>query len=106
MAVMRTRLRPKKTEVNRSTLRQEQSAILAKAVGRHIVVVKARAKQNEKCIVDRRYFQDLLDELKSSLETLEITTDTRLFAQLIRSAETIDEDVRLGRLHSLEEAFE
>ena len=38
-------------------------------------------------------------------ETLEITMDAKLYGQILKVAETVDEDTRLGKLHSFEEAF-
>jgi hypothetical protein len=92
-------------QVNRSELRQNQSALLKKARGRTVVVVTARSEDEEKCVVDRKYFEQILERLRTAIETLEITTDPKLFGQLLRAAETVDEDIRLGRLRSFEEAF-
>lgn len=94
---------PKTTEVKRSQLRQDQSSILKKAVGEHVVVITATSDDEEKYIVDKRYFEDLLKQLHSAIETLEIAADTKLFTNLLSAAETIDEDLRLGRLRSFEE---
>ena len=41
----------------------------------------------------------------SLLETLEITRDRKLLDQLLAAADTLEEDLRLGKLHSLEGAF-
>jgi len=92
-------------EVNRSQLRQNQSALLKKAKGRTVVVVTARSEDEEKCVVDRKYFELILQKLRTAIETLEITTDPKLFGQVLRAAETVDEDMRLGKLRSFEEAF-
>lgn len=102
-----TKLTPKPIEVNRSELRQDQSAILKKAVGEHVIVVRSRADDEEvKYIVDQQYFEELLAKLRSAIETLAITTDPRLLSNLLRAADTIDEDLRLGKLHRFEEAFD
>ncbi len=68
-------------------------------------MLTTRGEGEEKCILDKRYFEELLKRLTAAVETLEITTDTKLFQQLLRAADTLDQDARLGRLHSLEEAF-
>ena len=98
---------PNKTvEVNRSELRAAQSSILDKAEGTHIVVVKApRTSGGEKYIVDSAYFNTIFDRLHSALETLEIMMDRRLFDNITKSMDTLDEDMRLGRLHSFDDAF-
>lgn len=98
-------LQPERVETNRSQLRQKQSSVLRKAKGRTVVVVTARGEQDEKCVLDKGYFEEILGKLREALETLEITADSRLFRQLLRAGETIDEDIRLGKLHSWEEAF-
>ena len=97
---------PKTITVRRSQLRQDQSSVLRKAVGEHVVVVSATNEDEEKYIVDKRYFEDLLQQLRSARETLEIAADTRLFNNLLQAAGSIDEDLRLGKLHRFEEAFD
>jgi hypothetical protein len=96
---------PKTIEVNRSELRQDQSAVLKKAVGKRVVVVRGTTDDAEKYIVDKEYFEELLEQWCSAVETLEIATDVRLFNNLLRAAETIDRDLRQGKLHPFEEAF-
>ncbi len=97
---------PKTIEVNRSKLRQNQSYVLKKAVGERVVVVSATADDAEKYIVDKKYFEDMVKQWRSAVETLEIAADVRLFNNLIRAAGTIDDDLRQGKLHPFEEAFE
>lgn len=96
---------PEKTKVNRSKLRQNQSKILREAKGRRIVEVAGRHPDEEKYVVDKRYFDDLLARLRATVETLEITADPKLFRQILRAADTIEGDLRRGKLHSFEEAF-
>jgi hypothetical protein len=91
--------------VNRSQLRQNQSKIFRQARGRKIIHVTGWSEEDEKYVVDKRYFDDLLQKLRATVETLEITTDPKLFAQILRAADTIDQHARLGKLHSFEEAF-
>ncbi len=96
---------PERVRVNRSQLRQNQSKIFRQARGRRIVEVTGWSEEDEKYVVDKRYFDDLVKKLRATVETLEITADPKLFGQILRAAENIDEDARLGRLHSFEEAF-
>ncbi len=100
----RALLKPERVETNRSELRQKQSDILAKAKGRTVVVVTTHGRE-EKYVLDKEYFDEILNKLRAALETLEITVDTKLFRRLLKAAETIDEDIRLGKLHSFEEVF-
>ena len=92
-------------EVNRSELRQNQSALLKRARGQKVLLIRANDAEDEKVVLDRRYFEQLRKRLASVVETLEIVMDRKLFAQILASADTLDEDLRLGKLHSLEDAF-
>jgi len=96
---------PERVKVNRSELRRNQSRIFRRAKGRTIIQVTGWSEEDEKYVVDKRYFDDLLQKLRATVETLEITMDPKLFAQILRAADTIDEHARLGKLHSFEEAF-
>ena len=93
--------RPKMTKVDRAELRRDQAAILKKAAGKNVIVVRGRTEDEEKYIVDKRYFEDLLQQLRSTTETLAITADVRLFGNLLKAAETIEGDLRHGKPHSL-----
>lgn len=47
-----------------------------------------------------------LERLISSLkETLEIVSNKKLLNQILKVADTLEEETRLGHLHSFEEAF-
>jgi len=96
---------PETIKVNRSQLRQNQSKIFRQAHGRRVIQVTSWNEEDEKYLVDKRYFDDLLKKLRATVETLEITSDPRLFSQVLRAADSIDDDARLGRLHSFAEAF-
>jgi hypothetical protein len=96
---------PEMVAVNRSELRQNQSAVLKRAKGRTVLVIAAPGEGDEKLVLDRAYFDDLVSRLRSAVETLSITTDERLFSGILAAASSLDEDVRLGKLHSFEEAF-
>ena len=97
---------PKTTKVDRSELRRDQAAVLRKAAGKNVIVVRGRSEDEEKYIVDKKYFEELLRELRSAIETLAITTDVRMFGNLLKAGETIEDDLRHGKLHSFEEAFD
>src|ERR1700674_4443575 len=92
-------------EVNRSDLRQNQSRWLKKARGQRVLLVKSNDKEDEKIVLDKQYFDELRGKLESVVETLEIAMDRKLFNQILAAADTLDEDLRLGKLHSLEDAF-
>ena len=92
-------------EVNRSDLRQNQSRWLKKARGQRVLLVKSNDKEDEKIVLDKQYFDELRGKLESVVETLEIAMDRKLFNQILAAADTLDQDLRLGKLHSLEDAF-
>jgi hypothetical protein len=92
-------------KVQRSELRQNQSRVLRQASGRNIVQVTGRGGEDEKYVVDKAYFDALLEQFKSIVETLQIVADQALFQRILKGAATVDEDLRHGRLHSLDEAF-
>jgi hypothetical protein len=98
-------MKPRKIRVNRTELRNQQSRYLQEASGNNIVEVIGRAEEGEKYVVDKEYLNGVLDSLRSAIETINIIKDPQLFAQIMRAAGTIDEDIRLGKLHSFEEAF-
>lgn len=97
---------PRLLKVGRSKLRQDQSATLASAKGNTVVIVTSVGDGDEKCVLDREYFDGLLRQLRSAIATLEVTADSKILSQVLSVAKTIDEDIRLGKLHSFEEAFE
>lgn len=43
--------------------------------------------------------------MEAVVETLEIAMDRKLFNQILAAADTLEDDLRLGKLHSLEDAF-
>jgi len=98
-------LEPQRVEVNRSELRKNQRVVLGQAKGSTILVVSASGEGDEKIVADRAYFDEVLRKLAALKETLEITMDERLFGQIMMAADTLDDDIRLGKLHSIDEAF-
>jgi hypothetical protein len=96
---------PRPKIVNRSELRQKQSATLRMARGNQVVVISATHAEDEKLLLDKKYYDELVQKLRAVIETLEIMSDQKLFNQIVGVARTLEEDTRLGRLHSFEEAF-
>lgn len=97
---------PQRVPVNRTDLRQNQSLVLGKAEGTTVVVVGSpSAGSEEKYILSKRYFEELLSSVGSLIETLEIMADQKLFGQILAAADTLEDDLRLGKLYSLEEVF-
>ena len=96
---------PHKVPVNRSDLRQKQRETLDRAKNNTVVVIAATNQEDEKLILDKKYFDELVPRLRSLAETLEITMDRNLFARIMETASTLEENTRLGKLHTFEEAF-
>jgi len=97
--------RPEQKIVNRSELRQKQSATLRMARGNQVVLISATHEEDEKLLLDKKYFDEIVQKLRAVIEALEIMSDQKLFNQIVGVAQTLEEDTRLGRLHSFEEAF-
>jgi len=75
------------------------------ARGNQVVVISATHEEDEKLLMDKKYFDDIVQKLRAVIETLDIMSDQKLFKQIVGVAATLEEDTRLGRLHSFEEAF-
>jgi len=74
------------------------------AKGDKVVLIENR-RQESKYLVDKEWLDALVRERESVLATLEVLADRELTNRLLKLAETIDEDVRSGRLHTREEVF-
>lgn len=96
---------PHEIRVKRTDLRQRQRETLGRARGRTVVVISASGREDEKLLLDRKYFDEMVGRVRSLLETLEIATDQKLFTQILRAASTLEQDTRRGKLHSFQEAF-
>ena len=77
---------------------------LKKAKGDSVVLVENR-RQEPKYVVDKEWFDNLMCDVKSTMATLEILADRNLTERLLRLSTTIDEDLRAGKLHTMEEVF-
>jgi hypothetical protein len=97
--------RPERKTVNRSELRQKQRATLRMARGNQVVVISANDEEDEKLLLDKKYFDEIVNQLRSVIETLEIINDQRLFQQILGVAASLEEKTRRGKLHSFEEAL-
>lgn len=97
--------RPERKTVNRSQLRQKQRATLRMARGNQVVVISANDEEDEKLLLDKKYFDEIVNQLRSVIETLEIINDQKLFKQILNAAESLEHNTRRGKLHSFEEAF-
>lgn len=97
--------RPNEIRVKRSDLRGNQKQMLSKVKGSTVLVVPGSEQGDEKLVMDRKYFDEVLHKMRAAMETAEIAMDRRLFAQILRAAPTLGADMRQGKLHSVDEAF-
>jgi hypothetical protein len=101
----KTLMRPHSVRVNRSDLRQKQRETLNQAKQNTVVVISARDREDEKLLVDKKYFDELIRRMHSFAETIEIVANQKLFAQILSAAPTLREYAKRGKLHSFEEVF-
>jgi len=90
--------------VSATEFRSHVKDYLKKAKGESVVLVENR-RQEPKYIVDKVWFDNLMRDAKSTMATLEVLADRDLTARLLGLAKTLDEDLRAGRLHTMEEVF-
>lgn len=102
---MKALTRPRAVRVNRAELRQKQRETLNRAKDSTVVVISAANRKDEKMVLDKKYFDELVQRLRSAAETLDIMTDRKLFAQILRAGASLEKKARSGKLHSFEEAF-
>lgn len=55
--------------------------------------------------MSQAYFYPTNKQITEVFETLEIAADRKLFTQVLASADTLEEDLRSGKLYSLDDAF-
>jgi PHD/YefM family antitoxin component YafN of YafNO toxin-antitoxin module len=92
-------------KVSASEFRDHFRDYAEKARGDKVVLVENRRRE-PKYLVDKIWFDALMRERESVLATLEILADRNLTNRLLRLAQTIDADVRAGRLHTIEDVFD
>jgi hypothetical protein len=101
----KTLMRPRSVRVNRSDLRQKQRETLNQAKQNTVVVISARDPEDEKPLVDKKYFAELVRRMHSLAETIEIMADQKLFAKILGAASTLRQDAKRGKLHSFEKVL-
>lgn len=98
-------MHPKTVRINRTELRENLRANLDQAQDCTIIEISAPNNADERVLLDKKYFDNIVQQLRAVIETLDIMSDQKLFNQIVGVAQTLEEDTRLGRLHSFEEAF-
>jgi len=91
-------------KVSATSLRGRLKTYMKAAKGGKVVLIENR-RQESKYLVDKEWLDTVMRERESILATLEVLADRELTSRLLKLAETIDEDVSGGRLHTMEEVF-
>jgi len=90
--------------VSATEFRDHTKDYLKKAKGDNVVLVENR-RQGPKYIVDKDWLDNLMRDLRSTMATLEILADRDLTERLLKVSKTLGEDLRAGRLYTMEEVF-
>jgi|SRR5208337_2537522 len=91
-------------EVSATKLRDHFRRYAKEAKGKKVILIRNR-RQESKYLMDKEWFDRMRREHESLLATLEVLVNPELTERLLRLGKTIDDDVRAGRLHSMEEVF-
>ena len=91
-------------EVSATKLRDRFRQYTKQAKRKKVILIHNR-RQESKYLVDKEWLDKMIREHESLLATLEVLSDPELTKRLLKLGQTIDGDVRAGRLHSMEEVF-
>ena len=93
-------------KIQATRFRSQFRRLSAGARGKNVVLIENR-RQKPKYLVDKEFFDRLLLDRESVLETLEVLADTALTNYLLKLGKSLNADVRSGRmrLYSTEEVF-
>jgi len=91
-------------KVSATSLRGRLKTYMKAAKGGKVVLIENR-RQESKYLVDKEWLDTVMREREAILATLEVLADRELTSRLLKIAESIDEDVSAGRLHTMEEVF-
>ena len=92
--------------VSTTDFRDHLSEYLESVRKHKMVVVESRNRGSKSvAVVDKAWLDSVLSEQKSILATIEILADRELTERLLRTANTIDDDIKAGRLRTHEEVF-
>lgn len=91
-------------EVSATRLRDHFKRYVKEAKDKKVILIRNR-RQDAKYLIDKEWFDKIILEHESVLATLEVLANPELTDRLLRLGKTIDDDVKAGRLHSMEEVF-
>lgn len=93
-----------KKTVSATGFRDHLKDCLRAANGCRVVLIENR-RQEARYLVDKSWLDEVIRERQSIFATLEVLADRDLTKRLLKTAETIDEDLRAGRLRTMDEVF-
>lgn len=93
-----------KKTVSATEFRDQLKDCLNAARDGNVVLVENR-RQSDKYVVDREWLDEVMRTQESMLATLEILADHELTERLLKTAATIEGDLRKGRLKTMAEVF-
>ena len=93
-----------KKRVSATDFRDQLKACLKAAKDGNVVLIENR-RQDAKYVVDSEWLEELVRTRDSMLATLEILADRELTDRLLKTAETVQSDLRKGRLKTMAEVF-
>jgi predicted dinucleotide-utilizing enzyme len=91
-------------KVSATDFRDSLRDCLRAAKGEAVVLVETH-RQEAKYLVDKYWLDELIRERQAILATVEVLADRELTERLLRIAQTVDDDVRAGRLKTMAEVF-
>ncbi len=91
-------------KVSATDFRDSLRECLRAARGEAVVLVENR-RHEAKYLVDKNWLDELIRQQQTILATLEVLADRELTERLLKTAETVDADVRAGRLKTMAEVF-
>jgi len=91
-------------EISATKLRAHFRRYAKEATHKKVILIRNR-RQEAKYLMDKEWFDKIIREHECVLATLEVLADPELTHRLLNLGKTINNDVRRGRLHSMEEVF-
>ncbi len=91
-------------KVTATEFRDDFKACASTARGEKVVLIENR-RAKPKYLVDKVWLDKVLRERADIMATIEVLADRSLTDRLLNVAKTIDQDVKAGRLHTMEEVF-
>ncbi|MHB8755642.1 MAG: hypothetical protein ACYC92_11900 [Candidatus Acidiferrales bacterium] len=93
-----------KESVSATDFREHLAHYLNMTKSNAAVLIEIRGR-GSKYVVDKDWLDNLVKEQESILATIDILLDPELTTRLLKTAQTVDDDLRAGRLRTMSEVF-